>query len=153
MNTTDNLTSVLKMTHPTEIASVLEEQREKFAQQDRPFAEYLRRKLKEKDLRQQNVFLSADIPEGYGYKLVSEEKHTRQRDVILRLCFAAHLTLDEMQRALKLYGMSPLYARFQRDAVLMIAANRELYDIQNVNDLLAEHKLEPLCPCGSSENQ
>ncbi len=152
MKTTDNLTSILKNAHPGDAASVLEEQGEMFAPADRPFAEYLRGKLKEKELRQQNVFLAADIPEGYGYKLVSEQKHTRQRDVILRLCFASHLNLDEMQRALKLCGLPALYARFQRDAVLMIAANREMYDIQSVNELLTEHGMEPLSPCGSSED-
>lgn len=152
MKTTDNLTNVLKKAHPDDVASVLDEQGELFVSLDRPFAKYLRGKLKEKGLRQQNVFLAADIPEGYGYKLVSEQKHTRQRDVILRLCFASHLTLDEMQRALKLYGLPPLYSRLKRDAVLMIAANREVYDIQSVNDLLTEHGMEPLSPCGSSED-
>lgn len=153
MKTTEDLTSVLKSAHPRDVTSVLEEQGEKFAGEDRPFAEYLRGKLKEKGIRQQEAFLAADIPEGYGYKLLSEQKHTRQRDVILRLCFASHLTLDEMQRALKLYGLAPLYARTRRDAVLMIAANTEQYDIQSVNDLLTEHGMEPLSPCGNSEDR
>lgn len=151
MKTTDNLTSILKKAYPEEAGTVLTENEELFVSADRPFAEFLRGKLKEKGLSQQNVFLAADIPEGYGYKLVSEQKHTRRRDVILRLCFAAHLTLDEMQRALKLCGLQPLYARQQRDAVLMIAANREVYEIQSVNDLLTQHGMDPLVPCGTSE--
>lgn len=36
--------------------------------------------------------MKADIPERYGYKLLSGEKHTRQRDVILRICYAAGLS-------------------------------------------------------------
>lgn len=36
--------------------------------------------------------MKADIPERYGYKLLSGEKHTRQRDVILRICCAAGLS-------------------------------------------------------------
>ena len=49
------------------------------------------------------VFLKADIPERYGYKLLSGEKHTKQRDVILRICYAAEFTLKETQRALRKY--------------------------------------------------
>ena len=57
--------------------------------------------LKEKRITQQMVFLKADIPEKYGYKLLSGEKHTRQRDIILRICYAAELTLEQTQRALR----------------------------------------------------
>lgn len=152
MKTTDDLTSILKKAYPDEAGTVLAGNAELFASADRPFTEFLRGKLKEKGLSQQNVFLAADIPEGYGYKLVSEQKHTRRRDVILRLCFAARLSLDEMQRALELCGLPPLYARRQRDAVLMIAANREVYEIQSVNDLLTRHGMDPLAPCGTSED-
>ncbi len=151
MKTTDNLTSVLKSAHPADIAKVLEEHEDDFAPADRPFAVYLRQKLKEKGLKQQEVFLAADIPEGYGYKLLSEQKHTRQRDVVLRLCFASRLSLDEMQRALKLYGLPQLYARTPRDAVLMVAANREIFEIHAVNELLTEHGMEQLTPCGNPE--
>lgn len=152
MKTTDNLASVLKKAKPDDLADVLKKNAEMLTSADKPFAGYLRGLLKEKGLKQQDVFLSADIPERYGYKLLSEQKRTRQRDVILRLCFAAHLTLDEMQRALKLYGLSPLYSRLTRDAVLMVAVNNEVYEIQAVNDLLEKHGQEPLQPCGATDS-
>ena len=91
--------------------------------------------------------MAADISEGYGYKLVSGEKHTLQRDTVLRLCFGGHLALDEVQRALKLYGMTPLYSRIPRDAVLIIAINANIYEITDVDDLLVKNGLEPLKPC------
>ncbi len=152
MKTTDDLTNVLKKAKPDEFTSILEDYEDKIVSSDRPFTEYLRRLIREKGLKQQDIFIAADIPEGYGYKLISEQKRTRQRDVILRLCFAAHLTLDEMQRALKLYGLAPLYSRLPRDAVFMIAANNEIYDIAAVNDLLVRHGMETLLPCGNMEN-
>ncbi len=152
MKTTENLTEILKKTAPEQTGSVLQENSEMFVASERPFAEFFRSKLKEKVLKQQEVFLNADIPERYGYKLISEQKHTRQRDVLLRLCFAAHFSLDETQRALKLSGAAPLYARINRDAVIMIAANNGLFDIQAVNDLLTGHGFEPLSPCGAAEN-
>lgn len=64
----------------------------------------------------QKMFLQADIPERYGYKLLSGQKHTKQRDVILRICYAAGLSFDETQRALKKYGMVELYSEITRDA-------------------------------------
>ncbi len=91
------------------------------------------------------------MPERYGYKLLSEEKHTRQRDIILRICFAAELTVGETQRALKLYGMSPLYVRIPRDAVLMIAFNRHSGNVLDVNTMLREQGLESLRISGVQE--
>ena len=152
MKTTDNLTHVLKKAGPDDVSAVLEDYEDAFVSSDRPFARYMRQCIREKGLKQQDIFLAADIPEGYGYKLISEQKRTQRRDVILRLCFASHLTLDEMQRALKVYGLAPLYARLPRDAVLMIAANNEVYDITAVNDLLQKHGMETLLPCGNMEN-
>ena len=148
MKTTDNLTKVLRSAKPDDISAILKEHEEKIVTTDRPFADYIRKRIRAKGLRQQDIFIAADIPEGYGYKLVSEQKRTRQRDVILRLCFAARLTLDEMQRALELYGLAPLYPRLPRDAVLMIAANSEIHDIHAVNALLEKHNMTPLAPCG-----
>lgn len=102
----------------------------------RPFAGYMRSKFKEKEVLQQNVFLAADISENYGYKLVSEEKHTVNRDTILRLCLGAGFDLEETQEALILYGMAPLYFRLPRDIVFIVAIRNRLYDVHRVNDLL-----------------
>ena len=87
------------------------------------FGDYFRDTLLTKKITQQVLFIRADITDKYGYKLISGEKHTNQRDVIIRLCYAGNFTLNETQRALKLYGMAPLYARIKRDALLMVAFN------------------------------
>ena len=101
-----------------------------------------------KKLKQQDVFLAADIPEKYGYKLLSGEKHTKQRDVILRLCYAAELNLDETQKALKLYRMPELYAKIQRDALIMIAFNERPGSIIDVNSFLKKNGMDILRPSG-----
>ena len=59
------------------------------------FGDYFRNTLLAKNITQQTVFLNADIGEKYGYKLISGEKHTKQRDVIIRLCFAGEFTFNE----------------------------------------------------------
>ncbi len=112
----------------------------------RPFADYMRVRLREKGLLQQDVFLAADLSERYGYKLLSELKHTTRRDTILRLCLAARFTRAETDMALVLYGMAPLLARLPRDAALIVALHNRLHDIHEVDALLRENGLPPFLP-------
>jgi hypothetical protein len=115
------------------------------------FSTYIKSILRKKGITQQVAFLKADIPERYGYKLLSGEKHTRQRDVILRICYASELTLKETQRALRKYDMPELYAKIPRDTLIMIAFNERPGSIIDVNALLKEHGMEPLRTSGIQE--
>ena len=126
------------------IAAFLKQHKEDLITSRRPFADYMRRKFKEKGLLRQNVFLAADLSENYGYKLIAEEKHTRQRDTVLRLCLAAGFRLEEVQEALILYGMAPLYGRFPRDAVLTVAVQNGICELREVNRLLESCGQPPL---------
>lgn len=137
--TTNKLTEILKKTSPEKIDAFFTEYEEEVLEKDRPFPTYIRTLVKQKNLHFQEVFLRADISEGYGYKLISGEKHTRQRDTIIKLCLGAACTLNELQRALKIYGMSPLYARFPRDAILISAISSGIYDLTEINKLLQKH--------------
>lgn len=148
---TNELENILGSTASANIETFLAENAEEFVTQDRPFSAYMHDMIRKNGMTQQEVFLQADFPERYGYKILSEEKRTKQRDYILRLCYAAKLTLDETQRALTLYGMAPLYARIPRDAVLMIAFNQRKGNILTVNALLSEHKQPTLKTCGILE--
>lgn len=146
--TTEELEKVLGNTHISETSKYLEENAGDLLKSDRPFADYMKKLIKEKNLFQQDIFLKADIPDRYGYKLLSEEKHTKQRDVILRLCYAAELTLAETQKALKIYGMPELYARVPRDAVLMIIFNNRPGSIIDVNGFLKKNGVDILRSSG-----
>lgn len=127
-----------------ELGEFLTQNAEDLISEPRPFAAYMRQKLREKGLLQQDVFLAADLSENFGYKLIAEEKHTRQRDVILRLCLAGRFRPEEVQEALLRYGMAPLWWRFPRDAILLAAFSSEIYDLQAVNRLLERHGQKPL---------
>ena len=142
--TADELNEQLVHTRPEELAGFLAQNADELITEARPFAAYMRRKLREKGLLQQDVFLAADLSEGFGYKLIAEEKHTRQRDVILRLCLAARFCPAEVQEALIRYGMAPLYGRFPRDAVLLVAFANGIFELEAVNRLLTEHGQKPL---------
>ena len=134
----------LQGVRPEELPGFLEAHREELLSGPHPFADYMRTKFKEKGVLQQNVFLAADLSENYGYKLIAEEKHTRQRDVILRVCFAARFRPEEVQEALILYGMAPLHGRLPRDAVLTVAVQNGICDLSEVNRLLERCGQPPL---------
>lgn len=128
---------------PEELAGYLRRNADALIRGERPYADFMRRKLREKNILQQDVFLAADLPERYGYKLISEQKHTARRDTILRLCLAARFDLGETDEALILYGMAPLYARRPRDAAFIVAISHRIYDIHEVDALLRANDLPP----------
>ena len=129
---------------PEELTAFLKANRAEMLTTERPFTGYMRFKLREKGLLQQNVFLGADLSENYGYKLISGEKRTRRRDTVLRLCLAARFRPPELREALTLYGMAPLHARLPRDAVLLTAAQNGIFELGELNRLLIDCGLTPL---------
>ena len=148
---TKELVDILGKTHISEFDKFCKEQKDSMDPDEHAFSEYIKGLLKEKKMTQQMVFLRADIPERYGYKLLSGEKHTRQRDVILRICYAAEMTLEETQRALQKYGMPQLYAKIPRDALLIIIFNERPGGIIEVNELLSEKGMDLLRTSGVQE--
>ena len=134
--------------HVDTIGEFFAENKEEMINDEYAFANYMRRKIKEKGVSQQEIFLYADIPERYGYKLISQEKHTKQRDIILRICYSAGFTIEETQKALRLYGMPELYVEFPRDALLMVVFKDRPGDIIMVNSILKKNGMEPLRSSG-----
>ena len=148
---TDELEKILGSTHINEVSAYLKSNEESIITNEYAFHEYISKLIKLKNLRKQDVFLAADVPEKYGYKLLSGEKHTKQRDVILRLCYASELTLEETQKALKLYRMPELYAKIPRDAMIMSAFNERPGSILDVNSFLKNNGVEILRSSGVQE--
>lgn len=149
--TTNILTDILTQTNPDQLNDYFDTQSNKLITEERPFTTYMREMFHKKRIKQQDVFSAADISLGYGYKLISEEKKSKQKDVILRLCIAARFDLNETQHALQLYGMAPLYPKFQRDSVLIVALNHGIHEIDKVNEMLITYGFEPLYSCNVIE--
>jgi hypothetical protein len=148
---TNELNSVLEKTHLSNFDKYCKDNKDSMNDDNDDFNVYIKTLLCEKGITQQMVFLKADVPERYGYKLLSGEKHTKQRDVILRICYAAQMTLNETQRALKKYRMPELYAKIPRDALLMIIFNERPGSIIEVNELLKKNGMETLRVSGLQE--
>lgn len=145
---TKELAEVLGRTHLSEFDKYCNENKQSMNLDKDSFYVYIKDILCQKKIKQQTVFLKADIPERYGYKLLSGQKHTKQRDIILRICYAAELSLEETQRALKKYEMPELYAKIPRDAFLMIIFNERPGTIIDVNELLKANGFESLRTSG-----
>jgi len=148
---TAELEKILGTIPPDGISDFVADNLDEIMTGDRDFMRYMNEKFKEKKLRKNDILLKADISEGYGYKLLTEEKFTKQRDVILRICYAANFTLEETQQALTLYRMHTLYARDTRDALLMTCFNERPGSILEVNEILAANKLSPLRTSGAQD--
>ena len=72
------------------------------------------------------------------------EKHTKNRDLILRFCIVEHFQLNEINTALKLYEMKPLYAKDKRDACIIVAVNHRKYDLGDIDEILENQGLTKL---------
>lgn len=103
------------------------------------FFVYMDEIISKKNLKRQDIFQRADLPQKYGYKLLSGESHTKDRDKLLRIFIAIGMNLKEVQRALALYGMPVLYPKKPRDAVLIVAINEGITSVDTVNEWLLEY--------------
>lgn len=148
---TSELTEILGRTHLSEFDQYCRNNKSSMNADNNNFYVYIKDILQKNGITQQMLFIKADVPERYGYKLLSGEKHTKQRDVILRLCYAAAMTLDETQRALKKYEMPELYPKMARDAFIMIMFNERPGSILDVNEQLKKNGMEPLRTSGTQD--
>ncbi len=82
------------------------------------------------------------IHRSYFYAILAGQK-LPSRNVVLRLSLNLHCNLSETNQLLILAGLSPLYARVRRDAVLIYAVEKKA-SMQEVNDMLEEAEEEPL---------
>ncbi len=141
---TGELDKVLGNVNPDKIQEYIDNNFDSIYNDELAFSEYMKDMFRIKGYTQQEVFLRADMPERYGYKIISMEKHTVQRDVIIRMCLASDFDVTETNRALKLYGLSELYSRIPRDAAIIVAINSKIRNIDEVNDLLKKNGFNEL---------
>lgn len=110
-----------------------------YTNDDKAFSKYMRHKFREKGISQKDAFKKANMSEGYGYKIISQEKKTAQRDVIIRLCLALRMNVAELQKALVLGGFSLLCVNHRRDVIIMVAVNNKIFSIEDVNMFLTKY--------------
>ncbi len=141
---TKELNNILAKAKPDQLDLYFKENEKYMADEKKGFYYYMKDVLEEKNIRLKDVYSSAGVTESYGSKILTMEKHTRNRDLIIRFCIAGHFSWEETNRALKLYGMSELYAKNERDATLIVAINNRIYDMCEIDEMLLQRSLQKL---------
>lgn len=107
-------------------------------------SEYLMLLLKQKKLKRAKVIRDSGLEKAYGYQIFDGEKKP-SRDKLIALAFGLHLNVEETQRMLKLGGCSELYARTERDALILFSIHHGK-SIDETDDALYEWGLDTLLP-------
>ena len=145
---TNELDDLLENMTPDQLSKYRKENKDYLVDNDRPFYQYMKKTANEKRVKLKDMYSFAGISESYGDKLVRMEKHTTNRDAIIRLCIAGHFTWKETDRALKLYGFNELYAKDPRDACIIVTINQmrksRKYDLSIMDDVLESQGFEKL---------
>lgn len=141
---TNELDELLEDMKPADLDKYYKENSKYLAQGEKAFYYFFKDVAEENGILLKDIYTAADLGEGWGSKVVRMEKHTKNRDTIIRLCLAGHFSWIQTSRALKLYGMSELYAKDPRDACIIVAINNRIFDPYRVDELLEEHGMEKL---------
>ena len=141
---TNELNDLLENMKPDQLDSYLKDNSKYMADEKKAFYYYMKDVLDEKNIKLKDVYSFAGVTESYGSKIVTMEKHTKDRDLIIRLCLAGHFNWDETNRALKLYGLSELYAKDPKDACIIVAINNRIFDMYEIDDMLLKQGLDKL---------
>ena len=139
---TDELNDLLENVKPTGLETYLKDNEKYMADEKKAFYYYMKDVLDKRNIKLKDVYSFAGVTESYGSKIVTMEKHTKDRDLIIRLCIVGHFSWDETNRALKLYGMSELYAKNPRDAVLIVAINNRVFNLYDIDEMLLKHGMD-----------
>ena len=135
--TTEELLNTLK--HSTNINSYLSQEQENF--HTLPLHLYLDKMFAEKEVSPSQCIRNSGLDRTYCYQIFSGKK-LPSRDKVLALCFGLSLNFEESQLLLKSTGYTQLYARNERDSIIIFALQRNI-SIMDTNELLLdlEHDL------------
>ena len=103
--------------------------------QERELATYLCELLDERGLKRKDVVREAQLNETYGYQIFTGQRKHPSRDKILQIAFAMSLDLRTTDRLLQAAGVSRLYCKDRRDAIIMFWIDRHA-SLTKVNETL-----------------
>ncbi len=103
---------------------------------------YLNTLLAQKGASRADVVRGSLLDRTYVYQIFSGKK-TPSRDKLIAIAFGLGLSDDETQKMLKLSGNRELYARDERDAVILSALHWKK-TIRETNEILYGHSMKPL---------
>ncbi len=100
--------------------------------------------LEKYDMKKSDLIRKAGLSgNNYAYEILRTDEKTPSRDIIIRLCLAFPLGIDETQLALRCAGKAPLYPRDRRDVCILFAIKNGLRP-DELNEKLGEKGLKTL---------
>lgn len=109
----------------------------------RSLSDYLNELLVAKRLKRSQVVRMANLNETFGYQIFTGARNP-SRDKVLQIAFAMALTLRETNRALEAAGVSSLYSKDRRDAIIIFCLDRSC-SLQKVNEELYRFGERTIC--------
>lgn len=131
--TTEELLAILKKS--PDISTFMENNSEDLME-NMPLCQYLEQILTQKNLKKSDVIRLSGLDRKYCYEIFAGTK-SPSRDKVLALCFSAGLSETETMHLLKSTGYPQLYARIERDSVILFALQHKL-SLTDANELLFE---------------
>lgn len=136
--TTDELNHEIKAA--TDIEDYLSQNKENMLTHSLPW--HLETLLSQKGISRADVVRGSLLDRAYVYQIFSGER-TPSRDKLIAIAFGLRLSDAETQKMLKLSGNRELYARDERDALILFSLQRNK-TILETNELLFSHGLTVL---------
>ncbi len=94
------------------------------------------------DIAPLDVINNAELDRAYGYQIFNGTRKP-SRDKLIQIAIGMHLSLDDCNYLLKCGQKLPLYAKSQRDAIIIYALAHNLNVIE-LNELLDDNEQQPL---------
>lgn len=138
LKTTDELNHEIKSA--TDIEDFLTKNKEHLLIDS--LSEHLNALLAQKGISRAEVVRGSLLDRAYVYQIFSGEK-VPSRDKLIAIAFGLCLSDDETQKMLKLSGNRELYARDERDALILFGLQRRK-NIFEINESLIGHSLTAL---------
>lgn len=140
---TDELSKILEnKKNRKDLEEYLSQNRDNFSNQT--FAELLEQTLKENKISKAEAVKRSLIERTYAYELfrASNNKVT-SRDKVIMLCAGMGADLEQTRRLLLKMKHAPLYAKDERDSIIIFGLLRKM-SVMDINTLLYEKNFEIL---------
>lgn len=105
---------------------------------------FLNALMAENDLSIPELIEKSGISRNYIYNILSGERSNPGRDKLLAICIGLGASFSQINKALEMIKLSPLYPRDERDARIAIAINQGVKSVTEVNLILEKNGMNPL---------
>lgn len=107
------------------------------------FSRYINEYIGQHQLSMADIIDRSNVSKNYVYNIINGDR-SPGRDKIIAICIGAGMNCAEINRGLKIAQKGVLYAKDERDARIMIAVNRGVRSVTELNLILDQAGVEIL---------